>query len=62
MYLSPYPGKKKSWTPEEDAYLIKLVQKYGAQKWTTISENLPGKDRSIQEGSANNAESVGIII
>lgn len=22
--------------------MIKLVQKYGAQKWTTISENLPG--------------------
>lgn len=35
-------GKKKSWTVEEDAYLIKLVQKYGAQKWTTIAENLPG--------------------
>lgn len=35
-------GKKRSWTNEEDAYLIKLVQKYGAQKWTTISENLPG--------------------
>lgn len=35
-------GKKRSWTAEEDAYLIKLVQKYGAQKWTTISENLPG--------------------
>lgn len=35
-------GKKKSWTPEEDAYLIKLVQKYGAQKWTSIAENLPG--------------------
>lgn len=39
-----YQGKKRSWTTEEDAYLIKLVQKYGAQKWTTISENLPGKD------------------
>jgi hypothetical protein len=39
---SPYTGKKRSWTAEEDAYLIKLVQKYGAQKWTTISENLPG--------------------
>jgi hypothetical protein len=37
-----YTGKKKSWTNEEDAYLIKLVQKYGAQKWTTIAENLPG--------------------
>jgi len=35
-------GKKKSWTNEEDTFLIKLVQKYGAQKWTTIAENLPG--------------------
>lgn len=35
--------KKRSWTSEEDAYLIKLVQKYGAQKWTVISDNLPGK-------------------
>lgn len=34
--------KKKSWTNDEDTFLIKLVQKYGAQKWTTIAENLPG--------------------
>jgi hypothetical protein len=37
------PGKKKSWTNEEDAHLIKLVQKHGAQRWTVIAENLPGK-------------------
>ena len=46
-YLSVYflliSGKKRSWTTDEDAYLIKLVQKYGAQKWTSIAENLPGK-------------------
>ena len=30
-------GKKRSWTTDEDAYLIKLVQKYGAQKWTSIA-------------------------
>jgi hypothetical protein len=30
-------GKKKSWTIDEDSYLIKLVQKYGAQKWTSIA-------------------------
>lgn len=36
-------GKKRSWTADEDAYLIKLVQKYGAQKWTSIAENLPGR-------------------
>jgi hypothetical protein len=35
-------GKKRSWTSEEDAYLIKLVHKYGAQKWTSIADNLPG--------------------
>ena len=50
MYVLSYSGKKKSWTPEEDAYLIKLVQKHGAQKWTVISENLPGKTKTIQEG------------
>lgn len=37
MYTVVELGKKRSWTTEEDAYLIKLVQKYGAQKWTTIS-------------------------
>jgi hypothetical protein len=42
VYVLVELGKKRSWTTEEDAYLIKLVQKYGAQKWTTISENLPG--------------------
>lgn len=30
-------GKKKSWDSEEDALLIKLVKKYGAQKWTSIA-------------------------
>ena len=35
-------GKKRSWTADEDAYLMKLVQKYGAQKWTSIAEHLPG--------------------
>lgn len=50
MYSPNYPGKKRSWTAEEDAYLIKLVQKYGAQKWTTISENLPGTYVEMQGG------------
>jgi len=27
---------------EEDEYLVKLVEKYGAQKWSTIAENMPG--------------------
>lgn len=40
--LNSSQGKKRSWTNEEDSFLIKLVQKYGAQKWTTIAENLPG--------------------
>ena len=48
-------GKKKSWTQEEDNYLIKLVQKYGAQKWTTIAENLPGNSIIMQAVLASNA-------
>ena len=32
-----YLGKKRSWTADEDTYLMKLVQKYGAQKWTSIA-------------------------
>lgn len=41
-------GKKRSWTADEDAYLIKLVQKYGAQKWTSIADHLPGHFWFIQ--------------
>lgn len=62
MYKQVHLGKKRSWTTEEDAYLIKLVQKYGPQKWTTISENLPGMHKHTQEGSENSAESDGTII
>lgn len=40
--LAADSGKKRSWTADEDAYLMKLVQKYGAQKWTSIAEHLPG--------------------
>ena len=62
VYALPHPGKKRSWNPEEDAYLIKLVQKYGAQKWTTISENLPGRDVFRKVVSASSAERGGTII
>lgn len=55
-------GKKRSWTADEDAYLMKLVQKYGAQKWTSIAEHLPGISLEIQVGSVNSAERDGIII
>ena len=55
-------GKKRSWTANEDAYLIKLVQKYGAQKWTSIAQHLPGKHFIIQVEQGNNAERDGIII
>jgi hypothetical protein len=41
-FTSPNQAKKRSWTKEEDAYLIVLVHKYGAQKWTTIADKLPG--------------------
>ena len=57
-----YVGKKRSWTADEDAYLMKLVQKYGAQKWTSIAEHLPGIylfSQGVLESSAGNA---GIII
>lgn len=36
-------AKKKSWTPEEDAMLVELIQRHGAQKWTFISEHLQGR-------------------
>jgi hypothetical protein len=62
VYSSHHAGKKRSWTAEEDAYLIKLVQKYGAQKWTTISENLPGTPRVTKAASASNAASDGTTI
>ena len=45
MYRFYEVGKKRSWNAEEDAYLIKLVQKYGAQKWTSIAEHLPGMQK-----------------
>lgn len=62
MYKMFQLGKKRSWTAEEDAYLIKLVQKYGPQKWTTISENLPGIFKHTQGGSENSVDNDGTII
>ncbi len=35
--------KKKPWTFEEDQILVKLVDRFGAQKWSTIAANMPGK-------------------
>jgi hypothetical protein len=34
---------RRSWTPHEDAYLIRLIEKHGARNWTKIAENLPGR-------------------
>ncbi|PWA71899.1 Myb-related protein 3R-1 [Artemisia annua] len=34
---------KGPWTKEEDEDLVRLVEKYGAQKWSTIAEHLPGR-------------------
>nr|QIN53282.1 R2R3-MYB transcription factor [Selaginella moellendorffii] len=31
------------WSPEEDANLQKLVQKYGARNWSLISKGVPGR-------------------
>lgn len=56
-------GKKRSWTTDEDAYLVKLVQRYGAQKWTSIAEHLPGIIIFLIKGElVNNADRDGTII
>jgi hypothetical protein len=34
---------KGPWTPEEDKLVQLLVEQNGAQKWTSIAENLPGR-------------------
>jgi myb proto-oncogene protein len=34
---------KGPWTPEEDELVIKLVQKYGAKKWSLIASHLRGR-------------------
>ena len=32
---------KRSWTKEEDELLEKLVEKYGAQRWSHIAKLMP---------------------
>ncbi|KAJ0978306.1 hypothetical protein J5N97_013780 [Dioscorea zingiberensis] len=34
---------KGSWSPEEDAALTRLVERYGARNWTQISAGVPGR-------------------
>lgn len=34
---------KGPWSPEEDASLQRLVQKYGPRNWTLISKGIPGR-------------------
>ncbi|PIN21839.1 Transcription factor, Myb superfamily [Handroanthus impetiginosus] len=34
---------KGQWTPEEDGLLMKLVEKHGVRKWSTIAQMLPGR-------------------
>ena len=34
---------KGKWTQEEDCKVIKLVNKYGAKKWSVIANHLPGR-------------------
>lgn len=62
MYPQINSGRKKAWTLEEDEYLKKLVSKYGAQKWTVISENMLGTPPTIQDASASSAGNDGTTI
>ena len=59
MYPQFESGTKKAWSTDEDHYLIRLVHKYGAQKWTLIAEHLPGKGRAKQDVSVNSAGNDG---
>ncbi|KAJ4827911.1 hypothetical protein Tsubulata_021777 [Turnera subulata] len=34
---------KGSWSPQEDANLIKLVEQHGARNWSMISTGIPGR-------------------
>ncbi|KAK9273840.1 hypothetical protein L1049_018652 [Liquidambar formosana] len=34
---------KGPWSKEEDEVIIELVNKYGAKKWSTIAQHLPGR-------------------
>ncbi|MED6170441.1 hypothetical protein PIB30_030865 [Stylosanthes scabra] len=34
---------KGSWSPQEDATLLKLVAQHGARNWSTISSGIPGR-------------------
>ncbi|KAL6518821.1 hypothetical protein OROHE_017574 [Orobanche hederae] len=34
---------KGQWTPEEDGLLVKLVEKHGVRKWSSIAQMLPGR-------------------
>ncbi|KAL0910838.1 hypothetical protein M5K25_018933 [Dendrobium thyrsiflorum] len=34
---------KGSWSPEEDALLMRLVERYGARNWTLISAGIQGR-------------------
>lgn len=53
--------KKKPWTLEEDQILVKLVDRFGAQKWSTIAANMPGKFQIyLQGGWGNNVGRGGI--
>ena len=34
---------KGPWTPQEDAKVLELVQRYGAKKWSVIASQIPGR-------------------
>ena len=40
---NPNDRVKGPWSPEEDAALHRLVEKYGARNWSLISKGIPGR-------------------
>lgn len=34
---------KGSWSPDEDAFIIKWVNEHGGRNWSTLASNLPGR-------------------
>eukprot|EP00471_Norrisiella_sphaerica_P006153 CAMPEP_0184489084 /NCGR_PEP_ID=MMETSP0113_2-20130426/14350_1 /TAXON_ID=91329 /ORGANISM="Norrisiella sphaerica, Strain BC52" /LENGTH=388 /DNA_ID=CAMNT_0026872295 /DNA_START=330 /DNA_END=1496 /DNA_ORIENTATION=- len=37
------PGRKMTWTDEENAMLTRLVETYGAKSWSVVAKMMPGR-------------------